>query len=83
MICVFCSKHIPEAEEPTVIKHMAIAIPFGPAKITGLDITDTLICGECSDALLKGLKDTRVEAASIRGKMRERAREPANYGDQY
>jgi hypothetical protein len=92
MICIFCSRIIADMEEPVTVKHLAIGLPFGPKDISGVDVVNVLLCSQCTDKLMDGLKASRLDAAKRREQAREnetlqaarnKADEQILYGDAY
>lgn len=73
MICIICGKPIAEMEEPAVIKHLALELPFGQRDRSGHDIVNQLAHVDCVHTILEGVYHAGKEAAKMRETARERA----------
>ena len=60
-------------EEPAVIRHLALELPFGQRDKSGHDIVNQLAHVDCVHTILEGAYSAGKEAARMRQNARERA----------
>ena len=60
-------------EEPAVIKHLALELPFGQRDRSGHDIVNQLAHVDCVHTILEGVYHAGKEDAKMRETARERA----------
>ena len=60
-------------EEPAVIQHLALELPFGQRDKSGHDIVNQLAHVDCVHVILEGVYHAGKEAARMRETARERA----------